>query len=223
MNNLWKKTIVIGILTLLFGMTLGPSISAASQQNERNDTTLVAQSNLNNGKLLEKMIFENYGLFQRDIQSFISDLKDPENNFKDLDDILDWLRNKSEYPLLTLLFTKMLNLDRLENRDIILSFGWSYDFNPMKKTDVKFLKPLSIWMYKETAEKLNVPSMTVLISGDPVAIETISGNQLGFMFRFRGIYGHIPRQFPQESFTYLIGSAQKAAAIEMPTMNMFAS
>ena len=105
----------------------------------------------------------------------------------------------------------------------MISAGWNYDVNPLKKTEVKVVKPLSLWKYADTSEKMNIPSITVLISGDPMKVETLVGNQFGFMYRFRGIYGHIPQQFPKQSLTYMIGTAQNAAAIELPTIDLFAS
>lgn len=222
MNSLWKKTIAIGILTILFGMTLGPSISSLSTSVETDKTT-VAETNLFKNYQQDETILENYGLFQNNLQSFISEMRDQENNFKNLKDLLDWLRNKSEYPILTFILSRMMNTEKLQNRDIALSMGWTYDFNPLKKTEVKIVKPVSLWMYKDKSEKLNIPSMTVLISADPVSIETVAGNQVGFMFGFRGIYGHIPQQFPKQSMTYMIGTAQNVAALEIPTMNLRAS
>jgi hypothetical protein len=222
MSNLWKKTIVIGILALLFGMTLGPTISSTSTSGENKQTT-VTETNLFRNYQQDETILENYGLFQNNFQSFISEIRVQENNFMDLEDLLDWLRNRSEYPILTFLLSRMMNTEKLQNRDIVLSMGWTYDFNPLKKTEVKIVKPVSLWMYKEKSEKISVPSMTVLISADPVSIETIAGNQIGFMFGFRGIYGHIPQQFPKQSMTYMMGTAQNVAALELPTMNLRAS
>lgn len=222
MNNLWKKTIAIGILTLLFGMTLGPSISSTSTTVE-NEKTTVAETNVFKNQKQDETILENYGLFQNNLQSFIFDIKDQETNLKDIKDLFEWLRNKSDYPILTFLLSRIMNVEKLQNRDIILSVGWNYDFNPLKKSEVEMIKPFSLWMYKDNSEKLNIPSMTVLISADPLSIETVEGNQVGFMFRFRGIYGHMPQQFPEKSMTYMIGTAQNAAALEIPTMNLRAS
>ncbi|MBS3749808.1 MAG: hypothetical protein KGY67_08955, partial [Candidatus Thermoplasmatota archaeon] len=165
--------------------------------------------------------------FQNKIQSLLLNLNTQQNDNDGLREILekllDWLINKSDNTLISVLLSKLLNLDRLKNKEIVISVGWNYDINPLKKTEVKIVKPLSIWKYADTSEKMSMPSVTVLISSDPMKVETVVGNQLGFMYRFRGIYGHIPQQFPEQSFTYMIGTAQNAAALELPTMDLFAS
>ncbi|HMA83172.1 MAG TPA: hypothetical protein VKP59_02985 [Candidatus Thermoplasmatota archaeon] len=225
MNKLWKKTIVLGIFALFLGMTLAPTLSAAhrheaEKKEQMKYTTLVDYQNF---QVDDKNDIES---FQNKIQSFLLNLNTRQNDdgLKEiLEKLLDWLINKSDNPLISVLLSKLLNLERLKNKEIVISAGWGYDINPLKKTEVKIVKPLSLWKYTDTSEKMSMPSVTVLISGDPMKVETVVGNQLGFMYRFRGIYGHIPQQFPEQSFTYMIGTTQNAAALELPTMDLFAS
>ncbi|MBS3801216.1 MAG: hypothetical protein KGY65_00530 [Candidatus Thermoplasmatota archaeon] len=226
MNKLWTKTIVLGIVALFLGMMLAPTLSAAhrhetKEKEQMKYTTLVDHQNF---QVDDKSDIES---FQNKIQSLLLNLNTQQNDNDGLREILekllDWLINKSDNTLISVLLSKLLNLDRLKNKEIVISVGWNYDINPLKKTEVKIVKPLSIWKYADTSEKMSMPSVTVLISSDPMKVETVVGNQLGFMYRFRGIYGHIPQQFPEQSFTYMIGTAQNAAALELPTMDLFAS
>ena len=226
MNKLWTKTIVLGIVALFLGMMLAPTFSAAhrhetKEQEQMNYTTVVDYQNL---QVDDKSDIE---AFQNKIQLLLLDLNTQQNDNDGLREILekllDWLINKSDNTLISVLLSKLLNLDRLKNKEIVISVGWNYDINPLKKTEVKIVKPLSLWKYADTSEQMSMPSVTVLISSDPMKVETVVGNQLGFMYRFRGIYGHIPQQFPEQSFTYMIGTAQNAAALELPTMDLFAS
>jgi hypothetical protein len=227
MKKIWKKTIVLGIFTLFLGMMLAPNLLAAEEhiikQEEKTWSDPITNRQQPN---VETMISEPE-TFQTEIQSFLSSIESNQNDYNGLKEILEkllnWLINKSDNPLVSILLSKLLNLEKLQDREIVISVGWNYDLNPLKKTDIQMIKPLSIWKYADTSEKMNIPSVTILISGEPLAVETVMGNQLGFMYRFRGIYGHIPQQFPDQSFSYTIGTAQNAAALELPTMNLFAS
>lgn len=218
MNNICKKTIVLGIFALFVGMTLAPSLSATEEQTVKQEKI--------NPSLLDKRMTEPE-TFQNEFQSFLLNIQENQNDYQGLKEILEkllnWLANKSDNPLVSILLSKLLNLEKLKDRDIVIGAGWNYDLNPLKKTDIQMIKPLSIWRYADTSEKMSIPSVTVLISGEPLAVETVVGNQLGFMYRFRGVYSHIPQQFPGQSFTFMMGTAQNAAALELPTMNLFAS
>ena len=226
MNKLWKKTIVLGIFALFLGMTLAPSLSASYQQETKNkeQTSYASILDYQDFKVDENRDTDS---FQNKLQSFLLDLNNQQADKDGIGEILkkllNWLVNKSDNPLISILLSRLLNLERLQNREIVISAGWNYDFNPLKKTEFEMIKPLSLWKYADTSEKMNIPSITVLISGDPMTVETVVGNQFGFMYRFRGIYGNIPQQFPEQSFTYMIGTAQNAAALELPTMDLFAS
>ena len=217
MNLLWKKTVVIGILALLFGMTLAPNMTATTDQEVANaqntDDNIIKSTEENNQE----------ESFRTNLQSLISEINLRKDRFDGLKDLINWILNKSDYPLLASLFSRLMNTERLQGRDIIISAGWNYNMNPLKKTEFKVIKPIAVWKLRENSEMMKMPSTTILISSDPVKIETVMGNQLGFMFRFRGVYGYFPQQFPKQSFAYMIGTAKNAAAFELPSMNLFAS
>lgn len=218
MNKLWKKTIAVGIFVLFVGMTLMPTISAINQKNETIGTQISA-----NTDIFDEVTIENPEEFQSEMQLLLSDLTMEKNNFDNLRDLLNWLLNKSDFPVLSYLLSQLINTERLQDRELILSLGWDYDLNPLKKNQFKIMKPLKFWLFTESSNLINLPSTTIVISSNPFNIQRVMGNQIGFVYRFRGLYGHMPQQFPKQSFTYMIGTAKGAAAFELPTLQLFAS
>lgn len=211
-----KKIGVLALFALFISATAATGVMATYSQNYEGEQKDFMQKKIINNKENEKTLIENPTMFQARLQTVISKIETKPLDFIGLLDLLEWLFENSDYKIITFLLSNLFNTNRLRNREIVLSMGWNYNFNPLKKNEIKMVKPLALWGYVDTPELTKMPSMTVLISGDPLKIETISGRQIGFMYRFRGFYGHIPKQFPQQSMTYMIGTAENAAALEIP-------
>lgn len=222
MNALWKKTIVLGTIALFLGMTLAPGISAIPpEENEKTNKLRQMDTLIKEEKqTIEPIQTESNNIFSN-LKTLISDLKTEQPDFDNIRELINWLINRTDAPVITYLLSELMDSQRLEGREIILSFGWNYDINPFKKNQFKILKPLTLWRYSEQSDMMNIPSTTIIISRNPVAIENVMGNQIGLMYRFRGVFGHVPDQLPQKSITYMVGSAKAVTAIELPTMNLF--
>lgn len=217
MNLYMKKTVVLGIVFLFLIMMLVPSLTANQQQKMiREEKTSFSQDHL------EHLMHNAPQKIQNDLVSIIGALLREKNNFEDLQDIIDWLKNRADNPFISVILSRLLNLDRFKGKDLILSAGWNYDLNPFKKVNIKIMKPLTLWMYTDASNEAKFSSMSIVISMDPFNIEQVFGNQFGYMVRFRGFYGHMPQQYPKKSFTYMIGMAQNVLAVELPDFDLFA-
>lgn len=221
MNTIWKKIIVLGILTLFLTMSLAPSISAERKEKEKTNNQLNSVKEVYREE--KQVITASHTTLDEvtDLQILLADLTAEQRSFDNIKELINWFVNQSDSTLISYLISQLMDTQRLTEREIILSFGWNIDINPLKKDQFKIMKPLLLWKFMDGSDLMNIPSTTVLISKDPVTVERIVGNQIGFMYRFRGIYGHVTNQLPEKSFTYMIGSAKGVTAIELPNMNLF--
>lgn len=214
---------VIGICMLFFVTTIPSTLSALQQHSNENqqETSLTEPTSIQKDSSIHQPFSENSALTSEEVSRFISRLSTEKQDVDTISDLIEWLLNKSEYPFLSFLISQILSMDRLQDRDIIISFGWHYTLNPFKESEIDFVRPLTIWRHTTDSTLFTIPSTTILISKDPFNIETVFGNQLGVMFRFRGIYGINPEQRPQQSLTYMIGTVQNAWVVELPTFTLF--
>jgi hypothetical protein len=224
MKTIMKKTLVIGIGILFLAVTMMPAFSAIQQNtSKKNQESEYIQKPESQTDQLNQIIYRDTDTMQNELFRFTSMISTAGQDMDTIRDLINWLLNKSDYPLLSFLLSQLMNMERLQDRDIIVSAGWNYDINPLKRKEMDFLRPLTLWQYTDTSDMFQMPSTTILISSDPLKIETVFGTQLGYMFRFRGIYGHNPQKLPEKSFTYMIGTVQNAGVLELPNLafNLF--
>lgn len=220
MKTIMKKTLVMGIGILFLAVTMMPAFSAFQQNtSEKTQESEYIKKPVSQTDQLNQIIYRNTDTMQNELFRFTSLISTAKQDMDTIRDLINWLLNKSGYPLLSFLLSQLLDMERLQDRDIIISAGWNYDINPLKRKEMDFIRPLTIWRYTDASEMFQMPSTTILISSDPLKIETVFGTQLGYMFRFRGIYGHNPQKLPEKSLTYMIGTVQNAGLIELPTVN----
>lgn len=225
MKSILKKTMVIGISILFFVTTTIPALSAVQEHSNEKDQEISISElpSIKQNSRVNQTISKNTGLVPEDLSRFISRLSTEGQDLDTIRDLIEWLLNKSEYPFLSFLISQIFQMNRLQDRYVIISFGWNYNLNPFKQSELELIRPLTIWQYTTDSTMFTIPSTTILISGDPFNIETVFGNQLGMMFRFRGIFGRNPEQRPQQSLTYMIGTVQNAWVVELPSFEFFSN
>jgi hypothetical protein len=118
------------------------------------------------------------------------------------------------------LISYILQGELLKNKDIVISQGFNYNINPFKTISTDFMKPIVFWRYMESSEMFMTPCSTTIINFDPLEFKTLIGAQMGLLLRFRGIYIHIPKQMPEQSFTFFIGFARYAGGFELPSLSI---
>lgn len=221
MNSNWKKSIIVLIGSLFITLSAAPALMAAP--NEEPQTFMIEYGIINKDGSITKETFE---MTETDIASLeltirdLLDLLKGDVNLEDLMDILSNLFNGEKHPLLYKLIMYVLNSEKLANHNLVISQGWGLDLLPFQKTQTKFMKPFIGWHYQESADMLPIPSTTAVLNLNPSEVTSYTGAQFGFMFRFKGIYVHIPKMLPEQSYTFFLGTAKHIFGIEMPEIGM---
>ncbi len=222
MKRIWKKGMIIGIIALFVSVSMAPALTAVPKTTEKNTIGIELASIGSDGsqeiQTLDLTKDEAANL-QLKLTSFLELIRSM-NDKKSLLDLFQLFVNGNEYPILSNLVTMLIDTQLLSNRQIVVSEGWNYDLNPFKKTETDVMKPLTVWRYTESSDKLPIPSSTSIIRFNPMETQTYTGSQLGLLVRFKGIYVHIPQKLPDQSFTFFIGFAKHAGAFELPTLSM---
>jgi hypothetical protein len=133
--------------------------------------------------------------------------------------LLDFI-NGNDNPLLSRIISGLLNSQMDFDRQLVISAGWGINLIPFRNSQTDFIKPITFWHYAEQSDTMTFPSMTASLDFSPFKLKSVIGSQLGIMFRFRGVYIHIPQTFPNQSFTFFIGTAKRIINIELPNLEL---
>jgi len=133
--------------------------------------------------------------------------------------LLDFL-NTNDNPILSRIISGFLNSNMNFKRQLVVSAGWGVNLNPFEKTQTDFIKPITFWHYAEQSNTMQFPSMTASMDFSPFKFKTMMGSQIGLMFRFRGVYVHLPQTFPEQSFTFFMGTAKYIINFELPNIQL---
>jgi hypothetical protein len=220
-KGLIKKGLVIWIIAIFVTIYITPVYANETIKEE----TFSVEYNLIDSKgILNK---EKVELSSSEIERLMDGLLliienlRPLKDENEIIDVLESFLNFEDYPFLSRIIEQILNSGFSFNRDLIFSQGWGYDFNPLKKTKVDFIKSIYFWHYTDSANPINIPSSTATISMDPFQVRTFLGNQMGFMLRFRGAHIHISRSYPMGSFTIFLGSARHVGGFEINPLSSY--
>ena len=216
-----KKTMIIGVIALFISVSISPMVAATQTQSEETFAVEYAMINSDGSISEETVLFnaEELSLFQGRL-STLFDLLRSTSDKSTLFNLLFNFMNGDNYPVLSKIVQYLLGSDILKDRQLVISEGWGYDFNPFKKMSTDFVKPVTFWRYGQTSDIIPMPSTTAVLRLNPFEMKTYTGGQLGVMFRFRGIYVHIPQQMPMQSFTFFLGSAKNIFGVEIPSMTL---
>lgn len=216
-----KKTIIMGVIALFISISISPMVVATEIPLDEKYVVKYAMIN-QDGTLSEETILlnaEELLLLQDQLSTFLELFKSTTDKTILLNLLFNFL-NGENYPVISKIVQYFLSSELLASHQLVISEGWGYNFNPFKKMSIDIIKPVTLWIFEEKSDILSMPSNTVVLQLSPFQIKTYTGSQLGCMFRFRGIYVHIPQHVPMQSFTFFLGSARNVFAVEVPTVTL---
>lgn len=220
-NSMLKKIIATGIILVFIGVSF-QSATATTKQDDRieldysivdsDDTIQTEKLMLSQQELTELQ----EGLIQ------VIDKIQSISTYDELEKITESLFMGKRYqPILSLIIELLGQIKIIKNRDLVISQGWSYNFNSNKEQKTSVYKLISMWNYLPYST-YNFTSKTIILKHSRISFkaEYMAGMQMGMMNRFRGIHIYIPRVFPEKSYTFFIGTVKHVVAYDFPALNM---
>ena len=211
-----KKPIIIFVIALFLSLSIAPSFTAEIETST-NTYPVEITSVDENGAIISEIL--NYTQDEIDILQTQFDLIQKGARDKmDLKEIIDLIMdvfNSTNYPILSRILTRFIDTDLFLKGKLVVSKGWSKTLNPFSDGEISITKIISLFRYREDMSLFNIPSMTTIIDPEPFQLESYSGNHICFLFRFKGIYIHITKPFPQQSFRYILGMSRFATVLDL--------
>ena len=208
------KILAIWVILLLIAIPIG--IAGASQTSTGNNRSVAVQL----GSVTDEGIFDTETVLMNEaelieLENAFTDIIEKAKSVKGSNGLTDLIDNVlgGNNPIKYRISKSILKTKMSHSRVFIISFGRNYDFNPFKQNDLKIRKPFTMWHYSANTM---IKGRTLIIR--PLALmssELISGRQFGIMTKFTGFYLHVSRTFPEQSYTFFIGTARHANGIEL--------
>ena len=220
-----KKIVVVSVIFLLIGLGLSPAASSKKTNEKDQHDNIV--SNLFSLKTDGNNVFsssaEEFDLLKNLISYIIQNIASEKNtNDNLLDSIIspDNAGNSLLNEIINLILNFIQNNNNqplLSKKTIVISQGWSYNFNYFKnsKSEIK-RNDYSFWRFNQ-GSRTGDESKTLVIRPDDglffsKGIELFKGKQRGFMLRPTGISIYQKNNFPQSCYTLFIGFASFVSA-----------
>ena len=92
------------------------------------------------------------------------------------------------------------------SRALVLSHGKSYDYNILRRSKVKIRNKIQFWHYGSS--RSIGKARTFILKPLALDFDVLSGSQVGLMTKFTGLYIHISKRLPKQSYTFFIGTAR---------------
>jgi len=223
MNTTWKKSVIILIGALFISLSASPALMAEQKTIETPRTFTIECGFINNDGTITKETMDLTEEDVADLEITIRDLLELLRGDLQLEEIVNLLSgifDGQRHPILYRLITYILSTEAIAENKLVVSQGWGIDLLPFQKTKTKFVKPLITWRYAENSDMFPIPSTTAVLNLNPYEVQTFSGGQLGFMLKFKGVYVHIPKNLPEQSYTFFLGSAKYVFGLELPTFEI---
>jgi hypothetical protein len=222
-KKLMKTLLASGIILLFLSASFGQGSQSTTQVTTTQSTpNMINYVLVNDDIVLSTTQLELTDEDQTSLQQSLSQLitaLEADSSTEDLKEIIITSSlNKRFRPLLYFIIDTISKLTMFNNRVFIISHGWGYTFNPNKSNDLDFYKVLCSWFYAPRSS-WNMTSKTLLIRHSRIVMqsEMFNGRQLGIMNRFRGIHITIPREFPEKTYHFFLGTAKHIGCIGFPT------
>jgi len=213
-----RKVMAILIILLLMTMPLGiVQASNSYVKSEENESIPIEIISLNSDEILTKdtiYITENE---LEELENTISILIDKISSADSWNSVRNIINNFLEgnklgiFTILKTLFSKIIAF-----RTYVISTGHGYKLNPIRKGSIRIRKRVSLWHY--SSGKM-IKDRTIILKPLALKMKILKGSQFGMMTRFTGAYIHVPRKFPQKSYTFFMGMVRHASGIQMPNVN----
>ena len=214
-----KKPSIFGVIALFISISFSPIIGAMQLPMEEQYVVNYAVVNPDGTVSEETALLnaEDLLLLQNQLSAIVELFKTTTDQTILLNSLFKYL-DGGTYPILSKIIQYFLSSELLLSHKLVVSEGWGYDLNPLKKTSIDMIRPVTLWIFLERSDVISIPCNTVIVQVNPMQVKTYTGSQIGCMFRFRGLYVHIPQQVPMQSFTFFLGTARNVLAAELPTV-----
>lgn len=221
MNKMFEKATILAVAMLFISILAMPVIVAEKQTQQR--TFPVELSSVQSDGTIKTEIYQlsngDLASLLEKLQNLLDLLNGVTDKNKLLDLLLELLRGEGN-PIISKILQNLIDSNFALDSNLVMSCGFGYNLNPFKELKTEIIKPIVFWQYSSMNEVMQIPSTTAIVKFNPFKLQTSMGSQFGFMFRFKGIYVHVPQQYPMQSFTFFIGTAKRVINIELPNVNV---
>ena len=221
-NTLFRKSLTIIIIALFSIIYVMPVMANESIIENKNENIILeyAVIDLQGSTYLEQISLSENELsnIQNKLSIIFEELQLKDNNEETINFLKSYL-DVNEYPILSRIFSNLLNSDIIGKRKLVISQGMGPKLNPFKDSKTAIVKPFTTWLYSDSQNLLPLPSATGVLSINPFKIKTYMGPQFGFMLSFRGIYLNIGQTSSMQSYTFFIGTARHIGGFEFTPLS----
>jgi len=105
--------------------------------------------------------------------------------------------------------------DSKGKRVLVFSHGRTMISNPMKRLQVRAIKPSTFFWYYSGDFDNKVPSKTYILDLKPMNVKVLDGRQVGMIRRFVGFYIYIPMESTHQSNVFFLGYAYQAVGMDL--------
>lgn len=213
------KMVVVGVIILFVGLSIGPVTANEFPENELQDEVLnieCALLDLDGSVTIEKFSLSEQEF--NELEVMLSEFMEKIQSATDRNDVINIINTffEDKHPILSFIL-KPLNIYKMfRNRAFVVSQGWSYKLNPFKDNSVEMYKPFNCWYYSDQS-KFEMLSRTFILRHGRLLdmdIECLRGMQIGMMTRFKGIYIYVAQPSPEKSYTFFMGTAHHIMGLD---------
>jgi len=206
-----RKILALVAIIMMVSISFG-TVQAREERSKEEQTEVLFESISEDGIVKH----ERLSLSETELAIFVGKLSEvfrTINELKDLDQLFKMLKDLfgSESRLVSNMLKLFTKTGLLKNRALVLSHGSNLDFNPLNRNKIKLRNRFSFWRYGSGE---GLPANTLILKPFKLKFNRLTGLQFGFMNRFLGLYIHVSRPLPQNSFTFFMGTAKNAFGVD---------
>ncbi|MCK5258698.1 MAG: hypothetical protein KAJ69_04190 [Thermoplasmatales archaeon] len=214
-----RKMIVMGVIALFVGLSIGPVNALEFPENEMQDEVVnieYALVDLDGTVIIEKFTLSEQEF--KELEVMLSEFMEKIQSATDHDDVMNILNTflRNRHPVLSFILKPLSSYKMFRNRAFIVSQGWGHKLNPFKNSSAEIYKLFNFWHYTNRSE-FGMPSGTFILrhgSFFDTNAKVLRGIQIGMMTRFRGIYMYIARPLYEKSYTFFMGTAHHVVGLD---------
>lgn len=215
-----KKIMAIWIVLLLVAIPCSIAEADDTIEGQSNESFLVEIATVAADGI---QIAEMFQLSEEELTEFESTMAEIFEKIQyanDLDGVKEIFEKLlgSKHPILGTISKAFLKYKTSKSRAFVMSHGRSYNFNPLQKNQFKIRKNMEFWQYSSTGI---TKAKTFILRPLALDFDMLSGRQFGLMTKFTGIYIHIAKMFPDQSYTFFMGTARHIRGMDFkyPSIN----
>jgi len=201
-----RKIIVMGVIALFVGLSIGPVNAIEFSDNERKDEVVNIEYtliDLDGNTIKEKFTLSERELkeFEVMLSEFMEKIQFATNHNEAMNIINTFLKDR--HPVLSLIL-KPINSYKM------------FRLNLFKNNSADIYKLFNFWHYSNRSD-FGIPSGTFFLRHGRLFntdAKFLHGIQVGMMTRFRGIHVYIARPLPEKSYTFFIGTAHHIVGLD---------